>query len=102
MAKTSTVQTDVDARVYDFSKPMKLPREYARIMEMALEAFTRHWVNQLVGRLHVVITGEVGDLSMRSYDDYIQTLPTQTLMVIIDFQGAVSYTHLTLPTTPYV
>ncbi|WP_308535816.1 flagellar motor switch protein FliM [uncultured Mobiluncus sp.] len=87
MAKTSIVQTDVDARVYDFSKPMKLPREYARIMEMALEAFTRHWVNQLIGRLHVVITGDVGDLSMRSYDDYIQTLPTQTLMVIIDFQG---------------
>lgn len=87
MAKTDIAEHMADAKVYDFSKPMKLPREYARIMEMALEAFTRHWVNQLVGRLHVVMTGEVGDLSMRSYDDYIKTLPAQTLMVIIDFQG---------------
>lgn len=87
MSKQGKANRKTEARVYDFSKPMKLPREYARIMEMAISAFTRHWVNQLVGRLHVVITGQAGDLSMRSYDDYISTLPTTTCMVVMSFQG---------------
>lgn len=87
MSKSRRKNHAAEARVYDFSKPMKLPREYARIMEMALAAFTRHWVNQLVERLHVVMTGEVGDLSMRSYDDYIAKLPQTTCMVVMDFQG---------------
>ncbi|MCI6584712.1 MAG: flagellar motor switch protein FliM [Mobiluncus porci] len=87
MAKQSKADRAAEARVYDFSKPTKLPREYARIMEMAISAFTRHWVNQLIGRLHVVMSGEAGDLSMRSYDDYIAKLPETTCMVIMDFQG---------------
>lgn len=87
MAKQSKAERAAEAKVYDFSKPMKLPREYARIMEMALTAFTRYWINQLVGRLHVVMTGEAGDLVMRSYDDYIAKMPQTTCMVIMEFQG---------------
>lgn len=87
MATKNKADRAAEARVYDFSKPMKLPREYARIMEMAIGAFTRHWINQLIGRLHVVMTGEAGDLTMRSYDDYIASLPQTTCMVVMDFQG---------------
>lgn len=87
MEKQSKADRAAEAKVYDFSKPMKLPREYARIMELALEAFTRSWINQLVGRLHVVITGSAGDLVMRSYDDYIAKMPSTTCMVIMDFQN---------------
>lgn len=87
MAKNHRVDRKAEARIYDFSKPMKLPREYARIMEMAIEAFSRYWANQLVARMHVVVTAEIGDLIMRSYDDYIATLPTTTCVVITEFQG---------------
>ena len=87
MAKNHRADRKAEARIYDFSKPMKLPREYARIMEMAIEAFSRYWANQLVARMHVVVTAEIGDLIMRSYDDYIATLPTTTCVVIADFQG---------------
>ena len=87
MAKNHRADRKAEARIYDFSKPMKLPREYARIMEMAIEAFSRYWANQLVARMHVVVTAEIGDLIMRSYDDYIATLPTTTCVVITEFQG---------------
>ena len=87
MAKNHRADRKAEARIYDFSKPMKLPREYARIMEMPIEAFSRYWANQLVARMHVVVTAEIGDLIMRSYDDYIATLPTTTCVVITEFQG---------------
>ena len=87
MAKNHRADRKAEARIYDFSKPMKLPREYARIMEMAIEAFSRYWANQLVARMHVVVTAEIGDLIMRSYDDYIATLPTTTCVVITEFQS---------------
>ena len=86
MAKNHRADRKAEARIYDFSKPMKLPREYARIMEMAIEAFSRYWANQLVARMHVVVTAEIGDLIMRSYDDYIATLPTTTCVVITILQ----------------
>ena len=36
---------------YDFRRPMTLPREHARMLEMAFGTFSRHWANQLVARL---------------------------------------------------
>lgn len=86
MAKNSE-PGKVEAELYDFRRPMKLPREYARVLEMALGTFTRHWVNQLVARLRVMLTGELGDLEMRTYDEYIATLPQTTLVVTMTFQG---------------
>lgn len=97
MAKRKKADRAAEAKVYDFSKPMKLPREYARIMEMAISAFTSSWINQLVGRLHVVITGEAGDLMMRSYDDYIATLPHTTFIVVVDFQNGTNKGLLQFP-----
>lgn len=76
-----------DAELYDFRRPMKLPREYARVLEMALGTFTRHFANQLVARLRIMITAELGDLEMRTYDEYIARLPQTTCVVTMTFQG---------------
>lgn len=87
----------VEAELYDFRRPMKLPREYARVMELALGTFTRNFVNQLVARLRVMLTAELGVLEMRTYDEYIAGLPQTTCMVTISFQGGRAKGILQLP-----
>lgn len=74
---------DKAAVAYDFRRPMTLPREHTRLLEMAFESFSRHWANQLVARLRVNVTGTVEDVRMCSYDDYINSLPATTTMVML-------------------
>ncbi|MHB1065099.1 MAG: flagellar motor switch protein FliM [Georgenia sp.] len=68
---------------YDFRRPMTLPREHARLLEMAFESFSRHWANQLVARLRVNVTGTVEKVRMRTYEEYIGSLPATTTMVLL-------------------
>ncbi|MPV39003.1 flagellar motor switch protein FliM [Georgenia subflava] len=61
---------------------MTLAREHARLLEMAFGTFARHWANQLVARLRVSVQASVTGVEMRSYDEYIASLPTTTTMVV--------------------
>lgn len=61
---------------------MTLAREHARMLEMAFETFSRHWANQLVARLRVSVSASVTGVEMRSYDEYVASLPTTTTMVL--------------------
>ena len=67
---------------YDFRRPMTLPREHARMLDMAFGTFSRHWANQLVARLRVSVTSVVTEVKMCSYDEYVTSLPTTTTMVL--------------------
>ncbi|MFD1505494.1 flagellar motor switch protein FliM [Georgenia yuyongxinii] len=67
---------------YDFRRPMTLPREHARMLEMAFGTFSRHWANQLVARLRVSVTATVTEVKMCSYDEYVASLPTTTAVVL--------------------
>lgn len=68
---------------YDFRRPMTLPREHTRLLEMAFESLSRHWANQLVARLRVNVTGTVEKVRMCSYEDYVTSLPATTTMVML-------------------
>lgn len=78
---------NVEAELYDFRRPMMLQREYARVLELALGNFVRSWVNQLIGRLRLMVTAEIGDLEMRTYEEYVQRLPPTTCLVTVTLQG---------------
>ncbi|WP_226909708.1 flagellar motor switch protein FliM [Georgenia ruanii] len=67
---------------YDFRRPMTLPREHARMLEMAFGTFSRHWANQLVARLRVSVSSAVTEVKMCSYDEYVASLPTTTTVVL--------------------
>lgn len=67
---------------YDFRRPMTLPRDQARLLEMAFDTFTRHWANHLVARLSIPVTGSVVSVELHSYDEYIRSLPAATTMVL--------------------
>lgn len=72
---------------YDFRQPMTLAREHARVLEMAFETFARHWGTQLVGRLRVAAQVSFDSVEMRSYDEYISSLPQVTTMLVCSIEG---------------
>ncbi len=67
--------------VYDFRQPMTLPREHARVLEVALTTWARQWANQLLARLRVPVQVSLEHLTLCTYDEYISALPAPTTLV---------------------
>lgn len=67
---------------YDFRRPMTLAREYGRLLEMAFETFARLWANQLALRLRITASAGQVSVGMRSYDEYVTSLPATTALVL--------------------
>lgn len=67
---------------YDFRRPLTLPRDHARHLEMAFERFGRQFGNQLTARLRAMTHLTLDELNLRTYDEYVNLLPTPTAMVL--------------------
>ncbi|WP_307802840.1 flagellar motor switch protein FliM [Cellulomonas fengjieae] len=67
---------------YDFRRPLTLPRDHARHLEMAFERFGRQFGNQLTARLRTLTHLTLDELSLSTYDEYVNMLPTPTAMVL--------------------
>ncbi|WP_239079049.1 flagellar motor switch protein FliM [Cellulomonas marina] len=67
---------------YDFRRPMTMARETSRLLEMAFERFARQWGTQFTARLRVTTQVTLEDLSLRVYDEYANSLPTHTAVVL--------------------
>jgi flagellar motor switch protein FliM len=69
---------------YDFRRPTKLSRETARALEIVFETVARQWAtvvgSTLGGQCQVSFTG----VEQRSYDDYVNALPSPTLLSIFE------------------
>jgi flagellar motor switch protein FliM len=61
---------------------MTLAREYGRLLEMAFETFARLWANQLALRLRIGASAGQVSVAMRSYDEYVTSLPATTALVL--------------------
>lgn len=61
---------------------MTMVREHARILEMAFETFARQWGTQLTARLRVMSQVTLDELTLRTYDEYVRSLPPTTAMVL--------------------
>ncbi|KGM08852.1 flagellar motor switch protein FliM [Cellulomonas carbonis] len=83
--------------VYDFRRPMTLAREHARALEMGFETFARQWGTQLTSRLRVVAQATLDTVEMRSYDEYVRSLPPMTTMVLCGVEQGRSTAVLQLP-----
>lgn len=82
---------------YDFRRPMTLAREHGRVLEVAFETFGRQWATLLTSRLRVVTQLTLESVEMRSYDEYVRTLPTTTVMVMCTVEPGRSAAVLQLP-----
>jgi flagellar motor switch protein FliM len=66
---------------YDFRHPTKLSREHVRLLQMAYETFARRLTTVLTSGLRQVCLVTVTDITQQSYDEYVNSLATPTLMV---------------------
>jgi len=71
-----------EPELYDFRRPLTLPRDHARHLEMAFERFGRQFGNQLTARLRALTHLTLDELALRTYDEYVNLLPTPTAMVM--------------------
>lgn len=84
---TVHTKSAVGARVdeleaYDFDRPTTLGRDHVRQLRGALESFARQWQTQLTTRVRAVCRIIVGDIHLATYDEYVETLPATTVMVL--------------------
>ena len=72
----------VEPQVYDFRRPLTLGRDTARRLEMGFERFARMWGTQLSSRLREPCSVVHDGVSLRTYDDYVSTLPNPSALVL--------------------
>ena len=97
MAAAGRRKRSTEPELYDFRRPMTLPREHGRVLEMAFETFTRQWGTLLTSRLRVVTHVTLESLELRSYDEYVRSLPDMTSMVLCAVEQGRSTAVLQLP-----
>jgi flagellar motor switch protein FliM len=68
--------------VYDFDRPAALSREHVRLLEVAAETFSRQWASQLSAKIGVRAHVAVELITMQTYDEYADSLPATTTMVV--------------------
>jgi flagellar motor switch protein FliM len=71
---------------YDFRRPTKLSRDHVRALQMVYETFARRLTIVLTGGLRQVCQVSIADIAQQSYDEYVNGLPTQTLMVPLEIE----------------
>ncbi|MGE5407603.1 MAG: flagellar motor switch protein FliM [Syntrophothermus sp.] len=67
---------------YDFRRPAKLAREHVRTLQIAYEAFARAFSTMLTTSLRVVSHVSLASIGQQSYDEYIASLPSTTVLAL--------------------
>jgi len=79
------VSATAEIEVYDFGRSATLSREHARALELAFETFSRQWAAELSAKIRVRATVTVENVTMQTYGEYAQSLPTTTTLVVCAF-----------------
>ena len=82
---------------YDFRRPMTLAREHGRVLEMGFETYARQWGTLLTSRLRVGAGAQLESVELRTYDEYVRSLPQMTVMVLCTVEQGRSTAVLQLP-----
>ncbi len=84
--------------VYDFRQPMTLTREHERAIEVAGQTFARQWGTLLSSRLGALASVSLETIELRTYDEYIQSLPQTTTMIVVQVEPSRTPALLQIPT----
>jgi len=88
---------ETEAEVYDFGRPTALSREHARVLALALETFARQWAAQLSARVRGRAHISLDAVSMQTYDEYADSLPATTTMIVCEMPDAAGTVLIQFP-----
>ncbi|MCZ2403308.1 flagellar motor switch protein FliM [Paenarthrobacter sp. Z7-10] len=83
--------------VVDFARPTTLAREHSRLLELAMETFSRQWGTHLTARVRVKSRVTSEHVIMQTYDEYAASLPVNTAMVLCTLDGHSSKAVIQFP-----
>jgi flagellar motor switch protein FliM len=72
-----------EARTYDFRRPVRLAREHAHLLRVAMQTFSRQATTVLTTSLRVVCQLGNARIEELSYDEYLSGLPEQTVCAVL-------------------
>ncbi len=75
-----------EPRTYDFRRPVRLARDQAHLLRIAMEAFGRQSSTVLTTSLRVVCTLGSPVIEELSYDEYLSTLPDQSVCTVVGLE----------------
>ena len=85
-----------EARTYDFRRPVRLAREHAHVLKVAMGTFGRQSTTVLTTSLRVVSTVLLTDLEELSYDEQITGLAPGTVCAVLTMDPLPGTALLTL------
>ncbi|MFN8074658.1 MAG: flagellar motor switch protein FliM [Kineosporiaceae bacterium] len=75
-----------EAKSYDFRRPVRLAREHAHLLRVAMNTFGRQSSTVLTTTLRAVCTVAGGELEELSYDEYLTQLPEGSVSAVLSFE----------------
>jgi flagellar motor switch protein FliM len=88
-----------EARTYDFRRPVRLAREHAHVLKMAMGTFGRQATTVLTTSLRVVSTITLAELEELSYDEQIGSLEPGTVCMVLGMEPLPGRALLTMDQT---
>jgi len=88
-----------EARTYDFRRPVRLAREHAHILRVAMQTFARQSSTLLTTSLRVVCQVSSSRLEELSYDEYLSDVHEQTVCAVLTMEPWQGRALLTFDTT---
>lgn len=85
-APSSWRQRTAEPEAYDFRRPLTLARDHARQLEIVSQRFSRMWGTQLTARLRALCTVTFDALALKTYEEYVASLPAPTGMVLCQME----------------
>jgi flagellar motor switch protein FliM len=75
-----------EPRTYDFRRPVRLARDHAHLLRIAMQTFGRQSSTVLTTSLRVVCTLGSPVVEELSYDEYLTGLPDQTVCAVVTLE----------------
>ena len=88
-----------EARTYDFRRPVRLAREHAHVLRVAMQTFARQAATLLTTSLRVVCQVSSDHLEELSYDEYLTGVPEQSVCAVLTMEPWHGRALLTFDTT---
>jgi flagellar motor switch protein FliM len=88
-----------EARTYDFRRPVRLAREHAHLLRVAMTTFSRQSTTVLTTSLRVVCSLTNPVIEELSYDEFLTGIPDQSLCAVLTLEPWNGRALLTFDTT---
>ena len=88
-----------EARTYDFRRPVRLAREHAHLLRVAMQTFGRQATTVLTTSLRVVCSLGHPVIEELSYDEFLTGIPDQSLCAVVTLEPWNGRALLTFDTT---